>query len=217
VAFEELLQFLYLTPVGIVKFGADGTIDLVNPVASQVLLPLVPEGNLDNLYDSLRPLISDLGELVRSFTGNAGPILDKQRVEAKAGGKNSVLSITVDRVNETVYMAVLRDVTRRAEQERRLFADQQRFRAIFNYVRDYSIYTVTLDGLVEEWNLSLQRFGGWGAADVQGRHIRRGGGCRHCRATSRGGFSHNGSCWQRRQDRVHGQYWCRRPGKQRSA
>jgi len=87
VAFEELLQFLYLTPVGIVKFGADGTIDLVNPVASQVLLPLVPEGNLDNLYDSLRPLISDLGELVRSFTGNAGPILDKQRVEAKAGGK----------------------------------------------------------------------------------------------------------------------------------
>jgi diguanylate cyclase (GGDEF)-like protein/PAS domain S-box-containing protein len=38
-------------------------------------------------------------------------------------------------------------------------------------VRDYAIYTITLDGLIEEWNPSLQRFGGWDAADVQGRHI----------------------------------------------
>jgi diguanylate cyclase (GGDEF)-like protein/PAS domain S-box-containing protein len=172
VAFEELLQFLYLTPVGIVKFSADGTIDLVNPVASQVLLPLVPNGDLDNVYDSLKPLVPDLGQLVSRFTGDAGAILDKQRVETKVGGKTLVLSITVNRVNRSVFMAVLRDVTKLAEQERRLFADQQRFRAIFNYVRDYSIYTVTLDGLVEEWNLSLQRLGGWGAADVQGRHIR---------------------------------------------
>src|ERR1700722_4524594 len=45
------------------------------------------------------------------------------------------------------------------------------FGAIFNYVRDYAIYTVTLDGRIEEWNRSLQRVGGWEAIDVQGRHI----------------------------------------------
>jgi diguanylate cyclase (GGDEF)-like protein/PAS domain S-box-containing protein len=82
-----------------------------------------------------------------------------------------VLSLTVNRVNDTVYMAVLRDVTKLAEQERKLFDDQQRFRAIFNHVRDYAIYTITLDGMIEEWNQSLQRFGGWDAGDVQGRHI----------------------------------------------
>jgi diguanylate cyclase (GGDEF)-like protein/PAS domain S-box-containing protein len=171
VVFEELLQFLYLTPVGIVKFSVDGTIDLINPVASQVLLPLVPKGNLDNLYESLAPLVPNLGQLVGKFIGDAGVILDQQRLEAKVGGKTLVLSLTVNRVNERVYMAVLRDVTKIAEQERKLFDDQQRFRAIFNHVRDYAIYTITLDGMLEEWNRSLQRFGGWAAADVQGRHF----------------------------------------------
>jgi diguanylate cyclase (GGDEF)-like protein/PAS domain S-box-containing protein len=170
-AFEELLQFLYLTPVGIVKFDADGAIHLINPLASQLLLPLVPKGDLVNLYDSLAPLVPDLRQFVGTFTGNAGAILDQQRLEAQAGGKTLVLSLTVNRVNDTVYMAVLKDMTKLAEQEKRIFADQQRFRAIFNYVRDYAIYTITPDGLIEEWNQSLQRFGGWRATDVQGRHI----------------------------------------------
>jgi diguanylate cyclase (GGDEF)-like protein/PAS domain S-box-containing protein len=169
--FEELLQFLYLTPVGIVKFGVDGAIDLINPMASQMLLPLVPHGDLNNLYDSLSSLVPDLRQIVGKFTANAGAILDQQRLKAQAGGKTLVLSLTVNRVNDTVYMAVIKDVTKLAQQERKLFDDQQRFRAIFNYVRDYAIYTVTLDGLIEEWNRSLQRFGGWEAADVQGRHI----------------------------------------------
>jgi diguanylate cyclase (GGDEF)-like protein/PAS domain S-box-containing protein len=169
--FEELLQFLYLAPVGIVKFSGDGMVDLINPMASQVLLPLVPCGNLNNLYDSLASLVPNLRQLVGKFTSDAGTILEEQRVETRAGGKAFVFSLTVNRVNNTVYMAVLRDVTRLAEQERKLFADQQRFRAIFAYVRDYAIYTITLDGLIEEWNQSLQRFGGWDAADVQGRPI----------------------------------------------
>jgi PAS domain S-box-containing protein len=169
-AFEELLQFVYLAPIGIVKFGADGTIDLINPVASQILLPLLPQGDLRNLYVSMAMLVPDLRKSVGEFTGNAGAILD-QRLETRSGDRTLVLSLTVNRVNDTVYMAVLKDVTKLAEQERKLFADQQRFRAIFNYVRDYAIYTITLDGLVEEWNQSLQRIGEWGAADVQGHHI----------------------------------------------
>jgi diguanylate cyclase (GGDEF)-like protein/PAS domain S-box-containing protein len=170
-AFEELLQFLYLAPVGIVKFGIDGTVDLINPMASQVLLPLVPNGDLNNLYDSLSPLVPDLRQVVGKFTANAGTILDQQRLETWAGGKTFVLSLTVNRVNDEVYMAVTKDVTNIAQQERKIFEDQQRFRAIFNYVRDYAIYTVTLDGLIEEWNRSMQRFGDWEAIDVQGRHL----------------------------------------------
>lgn len=170
-ALEELLQFLYLAPIGIVKFDIDGTVDLINPMASQVLLPLVPNGDLSNLYDSLSPLVPELRQVVGKFTGKAGTILDRQRLETWAGGKTFVLSLTVNRVNDAVYMAVIKDVTKLAQQERKLFDDQQRFRAIFNYVRDYAIYTVTLDGLIEEWNRSMQRFGGWEAIDVQGRHM----------------------------------------------
>jgi diguanylate cyclase (GGDEF)-like protein/PAS domain S-box-containing protein len=68
-------------------------------------------------------------------------------------------------------MAVLSDVTRLAEQEEKLYADRQKFFAIFDHVRDYAIYTITMDGLIEEWNQSLQRYAGWLAADVQGRSM----------------------------------------------
>jgi diguanylate cyclase (GGDEF)-like protein/PAS domain S-box-containing protein len=66
-------------------------------------------------------------------------------------------------------MAVLTDVTRLAEQEEKLYVDRQKFFAIFDHVRDYAIYTTTKEGLIEEWNQSLQRYAGWLAADVQGR------------------------------------------------
>jgi hypothetical protein len=64
---DELLQFVYLTPVGIVKFRADGTVNLINPLAAQLLLPLLPEADLENLYDSLMPLIPDLGQRLPRF------------------------------------------------------------------------------------------------------------------------------------------------------
>jgi diguanylate cyclase (GGDEF)-like protein/PAS domain S-box-containing protein len=168
---EELLQFLYLTPVGIVKFSVNGAVDLINPMASQILLPLLPDGDLNNLYVALAMLVPDLRQHVVNFTGSTGTILDQQRLETRIGDKTLVVSLTVSQVNDTVYMAVLKDVSELADQERKLFADRQRFRAIFDYVRDYAIYTITLDGLIEEWNQSLQRFGGWCAADVEGRHI----------------------------------------------
>jgi hypothetical protein len=131
-ALEELLQFLYLTPVGIVKFAADGAIGLINPMASQLLLPLGPNAALDNLYESLAPLVPDLRGLVDRFTAKAGAVLDEPRLETRVGGARQVLSLTVSRVNDNVYMAVLDDVTKVAEQEQEIFADQQRFRAIFD-------------------------------------------------------------------------------------
>jgi diguanylate cyclase (GGDEF)-like protein/PAS domain S-box-containing protein len=170
-AFEELLQFVYLTPVGIVKFGGDGTVNLINPAALRLLLPLLPEGDLTNFYDSLLPLVPDLRQRIRHFTSSAGTVLNQQRLEMRAGGKNFVLSLSVQRVNELVYMAVLEDVTKSAKQERKLASDQLRFRAIFDNVREYAIYTITLQGLIEEWNQSLQRFGGWSSGDVEGRHV----------------------------------------------
>ena len=58
-----------------------------------------------------------------------------------------------------------------AEQERRLYADRQKSLAILENVRDYAIYTTTMEGKIEEWNRSLQRVGGWLAEDVQGRDM----------------------------------------------
>src|SRR5664279_3240261 len=168
---EELLQFLYLTPVGVVKFKADGAIDLINPVASALLLSLTPGEPLTSIYASLVSLAPDLPRHVAQFTDNSGTVINQHRLEAHAGGQTIVLSLSIKRVNDDVYMAVLKDVTKMAEQEQRLFADQQKFRAIFEYVQDYAIYTITLDGIMDEWNHSVERYAGWRAADVQGQSI----------------------------------------------
>lgn len=170
-AFEELLQFLYLTPIGVVKFGADGAIDLINPEASRLLLPVVPGSDLTNLYAALMPLVPEMQQLVQTFGPRAGCIVSRQRLEAQVAGKSQVLSLTLERVDDAVYMAVIEDVTSLVEHEKKLLADQQRFRAIFENVRDCAIFTITLDGLIEEWNQTLERFGDWGPADVEGRHI----------------------------------------------
>jgi diguanylate cyclase (GGDEF)-like protein/PAS domain S-box-containing protein len=168
---EDLLQFLYLMPIGVVKFQADGAVDLMNPVASALLQSLGGGDTLRNIYASLTALAPDLTKRVTGFAAVAGTIIDQQRLEARAGGRRMVLSLTVNRVSANVFMAVIQDVTTLAEQERRLYADRQKFFAIFDNVRDYAIYTTTTEGKIDEWNRSLQRVGGWLAEDVQGRDM----------------------------------------------
>ncbi|MGG5890841.1 diguanylate cyclase domain-containing protein [Falsiroseomonas sp. HC035] len=167
-ALEALTEFLYLVPVGLMQFHMDGRVMLANPLAAQFLMPLAPAGDLSDAYSALAPLVPDLARLVHGSTDRTGVILDHRRCEA-AGGV--VLSVTLHRLHGATMLLVLDDVTRLVEQERRIQADQQRFRAIFDNVRDYAIYTLDAEGCVDGWNPSLQRFGGWQPEDVERRPI----------------------------------------------
>jgi diguanylate cyclase (GGDEF)-like protein/PAS domain S-box-containing protein len=166
---EDLLQFLYLMPVGVVKFCADGTVAMMNAAASALLLAVTPADTLGDIYSALASIAPDLRRRVAQFAKPAGTIIDQQWIKIRAGPQALVLSLIVHAIRENVYMAVLTDVTRLAEQEDKLYVDRKTFFAIFDHVRDYAIYTITLDGRIEEWNRSLQRYAGWLAADVQGR------------------------------------------------
>ena len=168
-AYEELLEFLYLTPVGIIKFRPDGQIELANPMAAQLLMPLSEDGDLSDLYVLLAAVAPDLRASVERFLPTAGPICDDRRLVVLCARK--ILTLTINKINTGTLMAVIRDITRTVEQEVRIFDDQQRFRAIFDNIRDYAIYTVSLDGRVEEWNRTLSRIGGWEPADVTGAPI----------------------------------------------
>ncbi len=170
-ALETLTEFLYIAPVGLIKFQLDGTVDLINPMAAQLLVPMAPDGNLSDAYLALAPLSPALAHLVRDFPDPSGRVLDHERCAMTIGTRPTVLSLTVHRVHGGSYMAVLEDVTILAEQERQLHQDRRRFRAIFDNVRDYAIYTIDPEGRVDEWNQSLQRFGGWRSADVVGRPL----------------------------------------------
>jgi diguanylate cyclase (GGDEF)-like protein/PAS domain S-box-containing protein len=168
---EDLLQFLYLTPVGVVKFQADGTVEMMNPAASSILLSMNSADTLQDIYLALAPIAPKLRQLVTEFAGTAGTVVDQERLKAGTGSRTVVLSLKVNKIKDNVYMAVLTDVSKFAEQEDQLFVDRQKFFAIFDHVRDYAIYTITLNGLIEEWNHSMQRYAGWLANDVQGRSM----------------------------------------------
>lgn len=165
-ALEALTEFLYIAPVGLIQFRMDGAIQTANPLAAQLLIPLTPAGTLTNAFEALRPLVPDLARMVSEYAEPEGVILDHQRCEVGSGPRSSVLSVTVHRIHGPANVIMVDDVTALVEQERQIYADRQRLRAIFDNVRDYAIYTVDPQGVIDEWNPSLQRLGGWLEEDV---------------------------------------------------
>jgi diguanylate cyclase (GGDEF)-like protein/PAS domain S-box-containing protein len=170
-AHEELLQFFYLCPVGIVKFAPDGRIDMANPLAAQLLMPLARDAELENLFAVLSDWIPDLPVLVRDFKAETGILFEQRLVSTGTGPRQRVLSMTVNRIAAPTFIAVIQDVTDAALKERRIHEDQQRFRAIFDQIQDYAIYTLDLEGRIVDWNRTLYRLGGWTAEDVVGKHV----------------------------------------------
>jgi diguanylate cyclase (GGDEF)-like protein/PAS domain S-box-containing protein len=109
---------------------------------------------------------------VAGFPAEAGAVLTHRRFEVSTANRPSVVfSLTINRVNAVTYMAVIEDVTLLVAQERLIFEDQQQFHAIFSHIRDYAIFVIDLAGLVQQWNESLDRMGGWQASDVEGKHL----------------------------------------------
>jgi diguanylate cyclase (GGDEF)-like protein len=165
-AYELLLEFLNLTPVGLIKFRPDGRIELANAAAAQVLMPLSGNGDLSNIYHLLAGVAPDLRANIECYHAPMGQICDQRQLAIP--GTATVLTLSLNKINPDTLMAVVQDISLAIAQETRVHSDQQRFRAIFEYIRDYAICTVALDGRIEEWNRSLSRIGGWDAVDVTG-------------------------------------------------
>lgn len=171
-AAEALTEFLYLLPVGVLRFNDRGAVDLMNPLAAQLLLQVAPHGSdLADAFAALRLFSPDLSEQVAGFTSPHGPLLRDVRFDTITAGRRMVLRLGVHRVRLGVHVAVIEDVTRLAEQEDLAAAQRRRLASIVEHVRDYAIFTLDADGLVDEWNPSLRRNGGWEAVDVAGQGL----------------------------------------------
>ena len=74
-AYEALMQFLYRAPIGLVQTAPDGAIEMINPMSAQLLMPLSPDGGLDNLFDVLDRVAPQLRKLVADFGQASGVAL----------------------------------------------------------------------------------------------------------------------------------------------
>ena len=95
---ELLTDFFYIVPIGLMRFQADGTVTLMNPMVPRLLLPRASGAALSNAYTAFGTLIPDLAQRLNKSPEMNGVIIDHERHAATAGSPRLVLSITISRV-----------------------------------------------------------------------------------------------------------------------
>jgi PAS domain S-box-containing protein len=71
------------------------------------------------------------------------------------------------------FAKITRDITDRKENEKALFASEQRFRMLVQGVRDYAIYMLDREGNITNWNAGAEAIKGYSADEIIGQHFSR--------------------------------------------
>jgi diguanylate cyclase (GGDEF)-like protein len=124
-AYEALVQFLYRAPIGLVQTSLDGTVDMLNPMSSSLLMPLVRDGSLDNLFDVLRDAAPQLRRLAADFAQPSGVVCEGLRLplgELASAGGPQVLSLSVLKLDGARLMATVTDATAEVQREQERLA-----------------------------------------------------------------------------------------------
>ena len=171
--YEALLQFLYLAPVGLIQTNCDGAVALINPLSAQLLMPLTRQGNLDNLFDVLGEVAPDLRHMAFSFDQISGSVCEGNHLYIHAGTPGrpgtQVISLSLYKLDNNRFMAVLTDVTIQVKRERLIRQNEVWFNAVAAGVTDYALLGLDASGLVCEWNSTVGNLTGMTREDVLGK------------------------------------------------
>ena len=120
-AYEALVQFLYRAPIGLVQTDLDGAVDMLNPMASNLLMPLAVEAGLDNLFAVLDVVAPQVRQMAAGFDQPSGVVCDALRVplgpDHTAPGAPQVLSISLLKLDPERLMAAITDATFEMQRE----------------------------------------------------------------------------------------------------
>ena len=167
----ELLQFLYACPVGLVSLDADGGMSMLNPLAMQLVLPLVRGHEVTNLFKILEPYAPELRNMLMSFAPQQGTVCDAHRVfVGRDGGKDmdKVLSCTLVKLSHDRYVATLSDVSVQVAQERRLKQAEAWFSSLIDGVDDFAAISLDARGRIDHVNASVRRQTGFAEHELIG-------------------------------------------------
>jgi diguanylate cyclase (GGDEF)-like protein len=122
--FDALIQFLYRAEIGLVQTAPDGVIQILNPAAARLLLPLSRDGALLNLFTILAEVAPRLRAEAAAFAAPSGIVCESRRLHLCVGVADNVspqtLSLSLLKVDESRLMAMVSDVTQQAAREQRL-------------------------------------------------------------------------------------------------
>lgn len=119
-SYEALVAFLYSAPIGLVEITPAGTIEMMNPMAAQLLMPLAPSAEMVNLFSVLAPVAPQVQQMARDYKSRTGVVCESLRIDLSAMVRHSdtkVLSISLMKLETGHLMAVLADATQEAARE----------------------------------------------------------------------------------------------------
>jgi diguanylate cyclase (GGDEF)-like protein len=120
-AYKALVQFLYRAPIGLIQTNLDGIVEMLNPMASNLLMPLARDGGLDNLFTVLQPVAPQLQRMAAEFSQPSGVVCEALRIPlgdiAAAPGAPQALSISVLKLDPQRLMAAVGDATLEMQRE----------------------------------------------------------------------------------------------------
>jgi diguanylate cyclase (GGDEF)-like protein/PAS domain S-box-containing protein len=169
---EELLQFVYLMPVAIIKLGSSGDVQLLNPIAVQLLETLSLNSGLltgPERMDALSPGLSGIWIAAR---GRVGLICEPMHHSFRlAGARWLHLVLRVIRPDEACTMISIEDVTTTVEQERELHRNRQQLGFVLERIEGYCVAMLDTAGMIAEWNPSIDRMFGSSATHLVGASV----------------------------------------------
>jgi diguanylate cyclase (GGDEF)-like protein/PAS domain S-box-containing protein len=170
--YEALLSFMYLSPIGLVRSDMGGLVDMMNPMAARLLMPLVKDCGLSNILDALATIAPELRTLVSEFEGERGAVCENYRLFVRpAKTQPIVLACSLIKVGENLLMTVLTDISRQVVAERRVQQTESWLAGICTNIKDFAFFTLDEHGRVEAWNSSIERLAGFSADDVVGKPL----------------------------------------------
>lgn len=171
--YEALIQFVYIAPIGLLQARLDGEILMVNPLCSNLLMPLSRNGELSNLYTALESVAPDLRSRVENFTSPHGMICEGWQLHVSENrvqrSGRSVLALTLLKLDDQRLMVVLGDVTESVRRERELRQSQAWINTIVSGLTDYALLTLDEQGRARDWNSSVGRVTGRDSAATIGQ------------------------------------------------
>ncbi|MGN7160501.1 diguanylate cyclase [Sphingomonas sp. SAFR-052] len=219
---EELLEFLYACPVGLIECDLAGEIALINPHAMQHLLPLAGGRDAGNLFAALEQHAPELRSLATAHEAATGKVCDGHRifVDLAPGQREKppqVLACTMVKLGADRLMVTLSDISQQVLQEERLRQADTWFATLLDGVHDYATLDIDTDGRIVSTNECFMRQTGYDRMTVVGCELadvldadNSGGDLRlneQVSIASRDGW-HLQEGWQRRADGE--RYWCQR-------
>ena len=149
---------------------------MINPLAMQLLLPILKSGSKLNFFEMMEPYAPELRNIVDAFPATHGEVCNNLRVFIRPGTKQTeymahVLACTLVRLAEDRFMVTLSDVSKQVAQERRLGEAEVWFASLLDGVNDFAVLSLDANGTINSANSSLIGQTGFTEEDVLGRTL----------------------------------------------